>query len=150
MTPQVAYMQSLGLETLDLRYKKSSETAGNLAKQLTELPLIESVNYPGLVSNVFYELSTKQFGEHPGAMLTFDLKSQDACFQLLNHLKIIKRATNLFDNKSLAIHPYSTIYGNFSQEAKELMHISDKTIRLSVGLEDLEDLLEDIAGALRQ
>jgi O-acetylhomoserine (thiol)-lyase len=95
-------------------------------------------------------LSTKQFGEHPGAMLTFDLKSQDACFQLLNHLKIIKRATNLFDNKSLAIHPYSTIYGNFSQEAKELMHISDKTIRLSVGLEDLEDLLEDIAGALRQ
>ena len=149
MTPQVAYMQSLGIETLDLRYKKSSETAGNLAKQLTELPLIESVNYPGLVSNSFYELSTKQFGENPGAMLTFDLKSQAACFQLLNHLKIIKRATNLFDNKSLAIHPYSTIYGNFSQEAKELMHISDKTIRLSVGLEDLEDLLGDIAQAIR-
>lgn len=149
MTPQVAYMQSLGLETLALRYTKSSETAGKLAELLSQQSFVTAVNYPGLKDNKYYELSKKQFGINPGAMLTFDLASSEECFRLLNHLKLIKRATNLFDNKSLAIHPYSTIYGNFTSEAKKLMHISDKTIRLSVGLEDVEDLLQDIVDAMK-
>lgn len=149
MTPQVAYMQSLGLETLALRYTKSSETAGKLAELLSQQPFVKAVNYPGLKNNKYYELSKKQFGIYPGAMLTFDLASSEECFRLLNHLKLIKRATNLFDNKSLAIHPYSTIYGNFTSEARKLMHVSDKTIRLSVGLEDAEDLLQDIVGAMK-
>ena len=149
MTPQVAYMQSLGLETLQLRYQKASATASALAHQLLELPAVQCVNYPGLVTNPYYEVSKKQFGENPGAMLTFDLPSAAACFAFLNKLKLIKRATNLFDNKSLAIHPYSTIFGNYSREAKANMHIFDTTIRLSVGLEDVEDLMEDIAEALR-
>ena len=149
MTPQVAYMQSLGLETLELRYKKSSETARILAKKLSELPFVVSVNYPGLTNNKYYELSKKQFGNYPGAMLTFELASSAECFKLLNHLMLIKRATNLFDNKSLAIHPFSTIYGNFTNEAKQLMHVSDKSIRLSVGLEDVEDLYQDIVQAMK-
>jgi len=149
MTPQVAYMQSLGLETLELRYKKSSETAGALAEKLSELPFVVSVNYPGLANNKYYELSKKQFGNYPGAMLTFELASSAECFKFLNHLMLIKRATNLFDNKSLAIHPFSTIYGNFTSEAKQLMHVSDKSIRLSVGLEDVEDLYQDIVQAMK-
>jgi O-acetylhomoserine (thiol)-lyase len=149
MTPQVAYMQSLGLETLELRYKKSSETAGVLAEKLSQLPFVISVNYPGLAGNKYYVLSKKQFGNYPGAMLTFDLASSTECFKMLNHLMLIKRATNLFDNKSLAIHPYSTIYGNFTSEAKQLMHVSDKTIRLSVGLEDVDDLYQDIVQAMK-
>ena len=149
MTPQVAYMQSLGLETLALRYTNSSETAGKLAELLSKQSFVTAVNYPGLKNNKYYELSKKQFGIYPGAMLTFDLASSEECFRLLNHLKLIKRATNLFDNKSLAIHPYSTIYGNFTSEARKLMHVSDKTIRLSVGLEDAEDLLQDIVGAMK-
>lgn len=148
MTPQVAYMHSLGLETLELRYKKSSETAGMLAKKLSQLPFIKSVNYPGLKTNKYFELSKQQFGDYTGAMLTFDLISSAACFRLLNHLKLIKRATNLFDNKSLAIHPYSTIYGNFTKEARTIMHVSDKTIRISVGLEEVESLFQDIAQAM--
>lgn len=149
MTPQVAYMQSLGLETLALRYTKSSETAGKLAELLSKQSFVTAVNYPGLKNNKYYELSKKQFGIYPGAMLTFDLASSEECFRLMNHLKLIKRATNLFDNKSLAIHPYSTIYGNFTSEAKKLMHVSDKTIRLSVGLEDIDDLLQDIVDAMK-
>ena len=149
MSPQVAYMQSLGLETLQLRYQKASSTAAKLAQLLSHEPGVRCVNYPGLENNPFYEISKKQFGPNPGAMLTIDLESAAACFSFLNNLKLIKRATNLFDNKSLAIHPYTTIYGNYTPEAKALMHIYDTTIRLSVGLEEVEDLMEDIAGALR-
>lgn len=148
MTPQVAYMQSLGLETLSLRYNQSSTTAAKLAVLLQELKDIKSVNYNGLPDNPYYELSIKQFGENPGSMLTFDLDSREICYRFLNRLKLIKRATNLFDNKSLAIHPHSTIFGTFSEEVRKQMHISDCTIRLSVGLEETDALYADIFQAL--
>lgn len=149
MPAQSAYMQTLGLETMDLRYQRASSTAAELARRLVSNPEIACVTYGGLPENPFYELSKKQFGEHPGAMLTFDLASQEACFHWLNSLKVIHRATNLFDNKTLAIHPYTTIYGSYSKEAKAAMHVYDTTIRLSVGLEDPEVLLSDIEQALQ-
>jgi O-acetylhomoserine (thiol)-lyase len=148
MTPQVAYMQTLGLETLSLRYQKSTTYCFELAKKLKTVPEIESVNYTGLLENKFYEISFQQFGKNPGAMLTFDLASREACFSFLNKLQLIKRATNLFDNKTLAIHPASTIFGNFTSKVRNEMNVSDKTIRLSVGLEDVESLYEDIVQAL--
>jgi len=150
MTPQVAYMQTLGLETLKMRFERQASTCLALAQQLQTLPAIPSVNYPGLKESTFYQISTAQFGPWPGAMLTFDLPSRAACFSFLNRLKIIRRATNLFDNRSLAIHPASTIYGSFTVEQREKMHIREHTIRLSVGLESVDDLLEDIKQALRQ
>lgn len=148
MTPQVAYMQTLGLETLSVRYEKQSSSCLALAQQLETLEGIRHVNYTGLKSNVFYELSFAQFGPAPGAMLTFDLESREACFLFLNRLKLIRRATNLFDNKTLAIHPASTIYGSFTDEQREMMHVNQQTIRLSVGLEAVSDLLQDINQAL--
>lgn len=149
MTPQVAYMQNLALETLQLRYDKASETTGKIASALENMPAVNKVNYPGLTSNPYYKVSKSQFGENPGAMLTFDLESQEACFNFLNNLKLIRRATNLFDNKTMALHPYTTIYGTYSKESKEQMHIYNTTIRLSVGLEDIADLLKDITQALK-
>lgn len=149
MPAQSAYMQTLGLETMDLRYQRASSTAAELARRLVSNPEIACVTYGGLPENPFYELSKKQFGKNPGAMLTFDLASQEACFHWLNSLKVIHRATNLFDNKTLAIHPYTTIYGSYSKEAKAAMHVYDTTIRLSVGLEDPEVLLLDIEQALQ-
>lgn len=148
MTPQVAYMQSLGLETLEVRYARQAGTCLELARRLQSLSQIETVNYTGLESNPFYVLSTRQFGAYPGAMLTFDLASREACFRFMNRLQLIRRATNLFDNKTLAIHPASTIYGSFTEEQRQGMDISPKTIRLSVGLEDVKDLLADIEQAL--
>lgn len=150
MTPQVAYMQSLGLETLGLRYEKIASNALELAKALTSMEGIVFVNHVGLPENPFYEVAKKQFCEFTGAMFTIDLASKEACYQFMNKLQVIKRATNLFDNKTLAIHPYSTIYGTFTAEAKEKMHISDRTIRLSVGLEQVSDLIADIRQALKQ
>ncbi len=148
MTPHTAYMQTLGLETMILRYEKASTTCLALAQKLEKTTGIESVNYIGLESNPFHELSKKQFNNSYGAMMTFNLKDKESCYQLLDKLQLIKRATNLFDNKTLAIHPSSTIYGNFSDEAKAQMNVLDKTIRLSIGLEDVEDLYLDIVRAL--
>ena len=148
MTPQVAYMQTLGLETLSLRFQQQAGTCLALAKQLQQIKQIEQVNYTGLEDNPFYELSKAQFGVYPGAMLTFDLASREACFEFMRRLKLIRRATNLFDNKSLAIHPASTIFVNFTEEQRKSMDVSPKTIRLSVGLESVDDLFADIEQAL--
>jgi O-acetylhomoserine (thiol)-lyase len=148
MTPRAAYMQTLGLETLRLRFMRQASTCAELARRLQETKGIVSVNYTGLEGNPFHALSRAQFGDLPGAMLTFDLASREACFAFLNRLRLIRRATNLFDNKSLIIHPASTIYGSFPEEVRRSMHVKQQTIRLSVGLEAADDLLDDIRQAL--
>ena len=149
MTPHAAYMQTLGLETLDVRYQRQAATALALARKLCELPQIRKVNYGGLEDNPYHEISRRQFGGTYGAMITIDLDDEETCKNFINNLKLIKRATNLFDNKTLAIHPANTIFGNFSAEERREMDVLDTTIRLSVGLEDVEDLFEDIKQALR-
>lgn len=148
MTPQVAYMETLGLDTLDIRYRRQAETTLWLAQQCQQLPEIRSVNYTGLEDNAFYELSKAQFGNLPGAVFTIDLDSKEACFNFIDQLQVVRRATNLFDRKSLAIHPASTIFGLFSDKQREEMGVSENTVRISVGLEDGEDLLADIKQAL--
>lgn len=148
MTPQVAYMETLGLDTLDIRYRRQAETTLWLAQQCEQLSEIKRVNYTGLENNVFYELSKAQFGNLPGAVFTIDLDSKEACFNFIDQLQIVRRATNLFDRKSLAIHPASTIFGLFSDKQREEMGVSENTVRISVGLEDGEDLLADIKQAL--
>ena len=148
MTPQVAYMQTIGLETLDARYRVQSGNALELAKKLRTLPQIQYVNYVGLEDNPYHELAQRQFGKTAGAMICIDLESKEACFGFLNNLKLIRRATNLFDNRSLAIHPASTIFGAFSENMRKSMDVKDTTIRLSVGLEDVDDLFEDIKQAV--
>ena len=148
MTPQAAYLQTVGLEVLDARYRIQATNALELAKQLQKLPQIKHVNYVGLPDNPYHELAKKQFGNTAGAMITIDLDSKEACFAMINKLKLIHRATNLFDNRTLAIHPASTIYGAFTDEQRREMDVNDSTIRLSMGLEDVDDLLDDIKQAL--
>ena len=148
MTPQAAYLQTVGLEVLDARYRIQAANALELAKQLQKLPQIKHVNYVGLPDNPYHELAKKQFGNTAGAMITIDLDSKEACFAMINKLKLIHRATNLFDNRTLAIHPASTIYGAFTDEQRSEMDVNDTTIRLSIGLEDVDDLLDDIKQAL--
>ncbi|MDD6752008.1 MAG: PLP-dependent transferase [Bacteroidales bacterium] len=148
MSPHAAYMQTLGLENLDARYAVESSNTQRIAELLCTLPAVKKVNYLGLPDNPFHELAKKQFGGTFGAMLTIDLADQQSCFRFLNNLKLVKRATNLFDNRSLAIHPYSTIFGTFTAEQKRALDIFDTTIRLSIGLEDVEDIFEDFKQAL--
>jgi O-acetylhomoserine (thiol)-lyase len=148
MTPQAAYMQTLGLETLDVRYQRQASNALWLAQQLSQITSIKRVNYSGLEDNPYHKLALKQFGHTAGAMLTIDLESKDACFRFLNNLKLVHRATNLFDSRTLAIHPASTIFGNFRDEQLRQMDVHQTTVRLSIGLEDKEDILNDIKQAL--
>lgn len=150
MAPQVAYMQTLGLETLDVRYQKQAANALWLAKALRQEKAITQVNYIGLPDNPYYELSQRQFGPTAGAMLTIDLASREASFEFLNRLEVIHRATNLFDSRTLAIHPASTIFGLFPERQLEQMDVKQTTIRLSVGLEAPEDILADIRQALKR
>jgi len=147
MSPHNAYLQSLGLETMALRADKACINALLLAKWLKNNDAIKSVNYPGLDGNPFYKLASVQF-RYPGSVLTFDLGSKEACYAFMDALKIARRSTNLCDNKTLVIHPHSTIYSEYSAEQKADMNISAGMLRISVGIEDFEDLADDFAQAL--
>ena len=148
MSPETAYLQTLGLETLDVRYQRQASNALELAKILRESGLVKAVNYVGLEDNPYHKIAQQQFGKTAGAMLTIDLRSKDECFRFLNRLRLIHRATNLFDNRTLAIHPASTIFGLFPPQQLEKMDVRQTTIRLSIGLEAVEDLVADIQQAL--
>jgi len=148
MSAHTAHYQILGLDLLELRFGRSYDNCLKLGEFLTGHPLVKKVTYPGLKNSGGYELAIKQFEGKPGTILTFDLESKAACFRFMNHLHIIRRATNLNDNKSLIIHPWSTIYAEFSEEERLAMKIRPTTIRLSVGIEGAADLIEDIESAL--
>lgn len=148
MDSETASLQALGMETLQLRFERMSQAAYELALFLERHDKIVKVGYTKLDSSPYKKISDKLISNNPGAMLTFNLKSKEDCFQFMNNLKIIRRATNLFDNKTLIIHPESTIYGTFSPDMKKIMGIEDTLLRLSVGLEDIDDLKDDILNGL--
>jgi O-acetylhomoserine (thiol)-lyase len=148
LSPHNAYMQILGLETMALRIDKSCENALYIAGFLKEHPRVRSVHYPGLASSKFHEIARRQFGAKSGGLLTFDMQSQDKCFALMNALQVIRRATNINDNKTLILHPASTIFAEYSEEEKAVMAIRPTMLRLSVGIEDHEDLTEDLQRGL--
>lgn len=150
MTPHAAYMQNLGLENLKARYALEVKNTIEFATRLREVPGIKSVNYVGLEDNPYHELAREQFGDTAGCMFTIDLESKEACFKFINSLKLIRRATNLFDNRTLAIHPASTIFGPFNDEQRAAMDVLDTTIRISVGMECVDDLVEDVRQALEK
>lgn len=147
MTPHAAYMQTLGLETLDARYSVQEANALNIALELSQRGDVE-VNYPGLPDNPYHELCRDQYGGRYSAMLTISLPTEEACFRFIDALQLVRRATNLFDNKTLAIHPHSTIFGTIDRDTRAQMDVSERLIRLSVGLEDVDDLLADLNHAI--
>lgn len=148
MTAHSAYFQILGLDILELRVEKCVSNCFKLAEFLEHHPKVKEVNYPSLKNSMSYLHAMKYFGHKPGAIITFDLETEAACFAFMNKLKIIRRATNLNDNKTLIIHPYSTIYVEFTPEQRAEMNIRPTMMRLSVGIEGAQDLMDDIAQAL--
>ena len=148
MAPQAAYLHSLGLETLSLRVEKVCQNTQKIAEYLNENSKTKSVNYPGLADSSFHHLAQKQFNQLFGGVLSFELADKPTCFRFLNQLKIVKRATNLGDNTSLILHPASTIFHEYTQQEKEVMGVTEGLIRLSVGIENVEDLIGDIQQAL--
>jgi len=147
LSAQSAYLLCLGIETLDLRVRRSCENALCIAKHLVHHEAIVSVEYPLLSSSLSYANASKQLSGG-GAIVTFCLRDKEKAYDFLNRLNLIKRGTNIQDNKSLAIAPYHTIYAEYTDAQKALYKLNEGMIRLSVGIEDVEDLIEDIDQAL--
>lgn len=150
MTPQTAKLMIQGLDILELRVEKCYNNCMQLGSFMVGKKKIKRIDFPGLHSDERFSKAEKFFKGIPGTIMTFDLESQEACFAFMNRLKIIRRATNLNDNKSLIIHPYSTIYAELTVEERKNAGIRDTMIRLSVGIENVEDLIADIRQAINE
>jgi O-acetylhomoserine (thiol)-lyase len=148
MSPHNAFLQSVGLETLPLRLDVSSANARKVAAFIEGHPKVKSVHYPGLKSSPYYGVARGQFAEKIGGLLTFDLGAKRECFKLMNALQLIRRCTNLNDNRTLILHPASTIFCEYDDALKQEMGVRETMIRLSVGIEDADDLIADIGQAL--
>jgi O-acetylhomoserine (thiol)-lyase len=148
LSPQTAFLLIVGLETLGLRLERQWSTACRIAAWLQCQPGVSRVLYPGLPHDPDHERCRRYFRGRCGSVLSFTLSSKDACFRFLNALGLIQRAANLGDTRSLALHPASTIYYGFWPAQKDELGVPDTLIRLSVGIEDAEDLSADLAQAL--
>ena len=148
LSPFNAYMNSVGIETLGLRMERICGNALALAEFLQEQNGI-TVNYPGLESSPYHGLVQSQLRGMGGGILTVRAGSRERAFRLINSLKYAKIATNIGDIRTLVIHPASTIYLHSDEARREQAGVYDDTIRVSVGIEDIEDLKEDFADAIK-
>jgi len=148
MSPFNAWVMLKGLETLPLRVRQQTQSASIIADHLADIKGISRMIYPGHPSHPQAELAARQM-EAGSTLLAFELEGgKRRAFDFENCLKIIKISNNLGDSKSLITHPATTTHRNLSDEDRKDLGISDGLVRLSVGLEDVEDLLEDIEQAL--
>ena len=108
------------------------------------------VNYPALKESPYYDLVQKQFGGKGGAIISIDTGSKEKAFKLINNLKYATIATNIGDLRTLVIHPESTIFTHATKEQKENAGVFEGTVRISVGIEDIEDLKGDFEQAIKQ
>jgi O-acetylhomoserine (thiol)-lyase len=150
LSPQAAFLQIAGLETLGLRLERQCANAQAAAEWLRRQRPVVSVHYPGLADHPGHRLCGRYFRGKFGSVLSFSLASQAACFRFLNALRLVTRASNLGDTRSLALHPASTIYHGFWPAEREAIGVPDTLIRLSLGIEDLKDILADIEAALSE
>ena len=148
--PMNSFLIGEGLETLALRMERHCSNAMRLATFLASHPKVTWVNYPGLPDSPFFEVATRQFEGRYGGLLTFGLADKPGAFRLINALKLAKNLANIGDTKTLVIHPASTICADYTLEVKALMGVSEELVRVSVGIEDIEDILEDFQAALEQ
>lgn len=147
-SPHNAFLQTLGLETLSLRIGKSVANTLAIAQWLEKQPKVRSVNYPGLDSSAHFKRATQLFPRGAGGILTFDLASREQCYAFQDALKLARRATNINDNKTLILHPASTIFCEFDDAQKAAMGVRDTMLRLAVGIEEVEDVIEDLERGL--
>ena len=147
LAPMNAFMNSVGMETLGLRMERCCENSLALAEFFRDCTGIEP-NYPALDDNPFYGLCKEQLGGKGGAILTIRAGSKERAFRLINALKLATNATNIGDVRTLVIHPSSTIYAHGSEEQKRHAGVFEDTIRISVGIEDKEDLIADFKQAV--
>jgi O-acetylhomoserine (thiol)-lyase len=149
LSPFNAFQIIQGLETLEIRIKKHSENALVLAKWLQQKEEVSWVNYPGLESSDYFELAQKYLPKGQSGVVTFGVKGgYEAAKVLVDETKLFSLLANIGDTKSLIIHPSSTTHQQLNDEQQESTGVTKDLVRLSVGLEDLEDLKADLEQAL--
>ena len=147
MSPFTAWVLLKGLETLSLRVDASSRSAARVADALGRQAAVRRVLYPGRADHPQHGLAMRQM-RSGGTMVAFELESKEAAFTMMNGLRLIAVSNNLGDSKSLVTHPATTTHMRIGAEERARLGISDGAIRLSVGLEDAEDLIADLEQAL--
>jgi O-acetylhomoserine (thiol)-lyase len=149
ISPFNSFLILQGLETLSLRMERHTENALKVAKYLSAHDMVEWVNYAGLEGDKYYELAKKVVGGKPSAILSFGIKGGEANgAKFIDALLLIKRLVNIGDAKSLACHPASTTHRQLNDEELKNAGVSREMVRISVGIEHIDDIIEDIEQAL--
>ncbi|QEQ97394.1 methionine gamma-lyase [Neptunomonas concharum] len=148
IAPLTAFLVLRGIKTLELRMERHCSSAQKIAERLQQHPALESIYYPGLKDDPYHELSMRQM-KAPGGMIAMELKGGfTAGVEFMNKLQMIKRAVSLGDAETLCQHPASMTHATYTQEERASYGISEGLVRLSIGLEAVDDILADIEQAL--
>lgn len=147
MAPVNAYLSYIGMDTLGLRMERICQNADRLAHALHQLEGIE-VNYLTLPEHPYHAYVEKELNGYGGGIFTFRAGSKEKAFQIINSLKYALIASNIGDIRTLVIHPASTLYVHIGKEEREAAGVYDDTVRVSVGIEDAEDLIRDFTEAV--
>ena len=149
MSPFAAFLFLLGLETLHLRMPRHCENAQTVAEFLAGHPAVEWVNYPGLEGHAHYANAQKYLPDGAGAIIGFGIRGgRSAGTKFINNLKLVSHLANIGDAKTLAIHPASTTHQQLTPEEQAKTGVTDEYVRLSIGIEDVEDIKSDLSQAL--
>lgn len=151
ISPFNAWILLQGLETLSLRVERHVENALKVVNFLANHPKVAHVNHPSLASHPDHKLYKKYFPQGGGSIFTFEIKGgQDEAWKFIDSLKIFSLLANVADVKSLVIHPYTTTHSQMSPQELEEQHITPSTIRLSIGTEHIDDIIDDLTQAFEQ
>jgi O-acetylhomoserine (thiol)-lyase len=149
LNPQAAHYTLMGIETLSLRMQRHVENAEAIAKWLEQDPRVEAVTYAGLSSSPYFHRVAKICPKGAGALLTVSLEAgYDACMKLVSELNLFSHVANLGDTRSLVIHSASTTHRQLSPEQQTAAQAGPNVLRLSIGTEDVSDLIDDLDQAL--
>lgn len=150
LSPFNAYLTLIGLETLHLRMQRHSDSALKLAKALESNSAVEWVSYPGLESNKYNSLAKKYMPKGASSLVSFGIKGgREAGVKFIENLKLLIHATNIGDSRSIVTYPALTTHRQLSSEQMKACGIDDSFIRISAGLEDIEDIINDVEQALK-
>ena len=151
LSAQSAFQLLIGLETLSLRIDKHISNTKKITEFLNNHQQVSWVNYPGLKDNKYYDLAQKYLPKGPGSIFTFGIKGGlEAGIKFIESLQIFSHLANVADAKSLVIHPSSTTHAQLNEEEQKLAGVTSDMIRISVGIEDVDDLIWDLNQALEK
>ena len=151
ISPFKSFLLLQGLETLSLRVERHLSNTKRIVEFLSQHPKVSWVNYPSLPGNKYYHLAEKYFPKGAGSIFTFGIKGgKEAGIRFIENLELFSLLANVADAKSLVIHPASTTHAQLSEEEQLAAGVTPDMVRLSIGIEDPEDLLEDLAQALEK